>query len=142
MVIRLSTMTQAGATACGMCGVAIDPTRAHYSNQGVLICDGCNLHEDVQVQEGRAISSLQKAGYGALGLGVVSLFVCNPVMMLSIATIVTAIGTMTTLARHPEYKAKLGAHYVGLWVACLFALAMGALPFVALAGFIGLSLGS
>lgn len=99
-----------GTVPCAVCGTPIDPNAASYSERGQLVCKRCEAKETIEVGEQRAASGIVAGAMSAFSLGMLSMCV-NPLLLTSIGAIGSGIGVFVTLARHPEYKAKLGGRY-------------------------------
>ena len=121
-------------STCGKCGAAMDPSRAMYDKSGNLLCPACSAHDQIAEGDARAISSTVGSAIGILVGGVLSMTCFNPVFLISIITVVSAIGWLAMIARNPAHRAKMGGRFIPALIAVCIGLVLGALPllFVAL----------
>jgi hypothetical protein len=128
-----------GATVpCAACGAAVDPSAASYSAEGELICRRCEALETIGAGEQRAISGIVGGAIGAFACGILSLCF-NPFLLISFMAIAGGVGTLVTLARHPEYKKPMGARYGIAMTGAIIGLVLGlAWPVLALLSLAGL----
>ncbi len=122
---------------CTSCGVPVDPNAAGYSERGGLICKQCEAKETIHTGEQRAATGIVSGAAGAFGAAMLSMCI-NPFLLVSFVAVGGGIGTLVTLSRHPEYKAKLGARYGFVMAAAILAILIGlagpCLRILALAG--------
>ncbi|MDQ3036302.1 MAG: hypothetical protein M3Y87_28135 [Myxococcota bacterium] len=97
----------AGAmVACVRCGTATDSRSALHSGEG-LICATCeNADATSELWKGAA-AKLLGSSFSSIGLGLVSI-IFNPCFLMTGLAIGTAVGALTSLQRHPEYRPHLG----------------------------------
>lgn len=113
-----------GSVPCSACGAPIDPNAASYSESGQLICKRCEAKETIEVGEQRAMTGIVGGAVGAFALGMLSMCI-NPFLLTSFAAIGSGIGTLVTLARHPEYKQKLGGRYPLVMGGAILGMVLG-----------------
>jgi len=110
--------------------VSVAPANTFYSPQGDVLCSACNAAAEIDVGEGRAMKSLMASGYGALGVGALSLL-CNPFLITSLVAIGGGISTIRSLLVHPEYHAKLGGQVPILYISAGLGILLGLVhPFI------------
>jgi hypothetical protein len=114
-----------GSTPCAVCGTPVDPTAASYSESAQLICKRCEANETIAIGDERVVGSLVIGAASALATGAVS-FCINPILLSSLAAIGGGIATIATLARHPEYRQKLGGRYPLVMAAAIVGALLGA----------------
>lgn len=103
----MTSETTAGSTiTCARCGAATDPTRALHASEG-LICSTCEDADATTELWKGAAAKLLGSSFSSIGLGVIAIFF-NPCFLMTALAVGTAVGALTSLHRHPEYRPHLG----------------------------------
>ncbi len=103
----MSASANAGKIPCTRCGDFVDAASTLLSDGGEPICARCNDLADLDQGEQRAASAIYASSGGAIGFGVLAVFT-NPCFVLSILGVLSGLGTVGLVLRHPEYRARLG----------------------------------
>ncbi len=96
-----------GQVACSRCGDFVEASGAFLSNDGDPICRKCNDKSDVDAGEERAAGAIFSASGGAIGLAVIAIFY-NPCLIPTVMGVMSGAGTFALIARHPEYRKRMG----------------------------------
>ena len=116
------------SSPCGVCGSPLDPSRAVYDKKGNLCCPSCAAKAQIAEGEGRAVRSLVSGAIGVAVAGVLAWTCLNFLFILSIAAVAGGIGWILTIARAPEYRARMGGKFIPSLIAVALGMAMGATP--------------
>ena len=109
---------------CTRCGTAIDPSTAHYSETGDLVCVACKSFEDVDSADHRAAMSFLGAAGGGMMVGIIS--ICfNPIFLMSGLAIAGCAGTLLTLWRSPQYHERMGWRVAATYILALVGILAG-----------------
>ena len=128
----------AGATIpCAKCQAPVDPNLASWSDAGERICKRCEAVQTIDAGDMRAAQSLIGGGIASFSIGLAS--ICfNPFLILSVMAFASGVGTLLMVARHPEYKERMGWRYpatiAGAVIGILFSMVI---PSIFLLGVIG-----
>ncbi len=108
---------------CTGCTEQVDPNLASYSDAGELVCTRCKASEEVALGDRRASDAILGIAGGGACLALVS--ICfNPFFVFSGIAIVSSVGAILTLIRHPEYHPYMGWKVSATWaLACMGILA-------------------
>jgi hypothetical protein len=93
---------------CTRCGDFVDASSTLLSDAGEPICARCNDLADIDQAEQRAAGAIYASSGGAVGFGFLAMFV-NPCLVMSIIGVLSGLGTVGLVYRHPEYRARLGS---------------------------------
>jgi len=93
--------------ACSRCGDFVEASGALLSNDGEPVCQKCNDRADIDAGEERAAGAIFSASGGAIGLAVIAIFY-NPCLIPTVMGVMSGAGTFALIARHPEYRKRLG----------------------------------
>jgi serine/threonine-protein kinase len=93
--------------ACPRCGERSSRATFAYASDGTLICKRCETKEALDTGDLRAANGIAGMGYGALASGILSLLF-NFYFLPSILAVVGAVTYFANVARHPEYRRRMG----------------------------------
>lgn len=131
-----------GTIVCARCSATVPASEASWSGRGEQICRRCEALETIDAGDTRAATSIVGGGIGAFSLGLLSLCI-NPLLIFSAMAIVSGIGTLVMLARHPEYRERMGWRYpVAIGGSALGILMALVIPGFLFLGVLGIALGS
>ena len=125
---------------CAKCGTVVDANTASWSESGDRICKRCQALETIDTGDMRAASSILGGGLGAFSTGLLSLCI-NPLLIFSVIAIISGIGTLVMIFRHPEYREKMGWRYPVAIITSVLGILMGlVIPFFLMLGLLGMGI--
>ncbi|MCB9591712.1 MAG: hypothetical protein H6719_03170 [Sandaracinaceae bacterium] len=129
-----------GNITCAQCGAMVPAAEASWSGKGEQICKRCEALETIDEGDTRAAVSILGGGIGALSLGVLSLCI-NPLLLFSAMAIISGVGTLVVLGRHPEYRQRMAWRYpVAIATSVLGILLALVIPFFLFLGLLGIAM--
>lgn len=111
----------------------MDPAQATYNKEGVLQCRVCAAKTTIAEGDARAVSSTVGSAVGILVGGLLSMTCFNPFLLVSFATVASAIGWLLMVARNPAHRANMGGKFIPCVIAVVIGLGLGALPLLLVA---------
>lgn len=135
------------ASACSVCGKEIRGAEILYTEDALPACAGCSAKREIVRDEGRAAGNLRKAGWSAVGAGVLAFF--GPMAMIGVITylfvamaLVSAIFAIQGLSSGNERFTKYltAAQRTTTWICAITGIVLAALAVVGVPGLIAVHL--
>lgn len=124
-------------STCFKCGQPMDPASATYDANGELVCARCSTLEQIDAGDHRAAMSILGPAAGGALLGGVSICI-NPMLVCSVLAVLSCVGALVTLLRHPEYHARMGWRVPATWAFAIVGILLALVRPLLFALFLGL----
>lgn len=91
------------AVACNFCGTMLAPDQVLYTSDARVACAACNAKVDLVQTDMKVGHNIRNAAYYAIASAGIS-FVFNPVFLLTISSMISAIYSLTSVNRRGDER--------------------------------------